>query len=56
MLNAYSSNSYQDFTLAFDEDVLNAQNDEASFIAGIRYWGGRFYRLGLGTTFLQMQL
>ncbi|MDB5052436.1 MAG: hypothetical protein JWM44_486 [Bacilli bacterium] len=40
LLNSYLSNTYQDFTLVFDEYVQNAQSDEASFRAGIQYWGG----------------
>ncbi|SDO16679.1 Protein of unknown function [Paenibacillus sp. yr247] len=38
-INGYLSNGYQDLTLVFNKDVLNAKSDEASFRAGTQYYG-----------------
>lgn len=38
-VNGYLSNGYQDLTLVFNKDVLNAKSDEASFRAGTQYYG-----------------
>lgn len=39
LVNQYLSNGYQDLTFVFNKDVLNAQSDDASFRAGITYYG-----------------
>ncbi|OXM82575.1 Ig-like domain-containing protein [Paenibacillus rigui] len=37
-VNGYLSNGYQDLTLVFSKDVLNAKSDPASFISGVQYY------------------